>query len=188
MQLAVAPVLTGLDVSIEMEMIRYKDSADKLGTIISAVQDVRKVHVGEEVSFRVRNVGSTTADVSLLFIDSQYGITALFPQRDADADARLERGAEITTPRFPVTDTTLGWEQLVGLAVAASNPRLDFRYLEQPSLDLATTRGQTILSSPLQQLINRSVFGAGTTRGLADREVGRHSIKMIAWRTEQNAP
>jgi hypothetical protein len=90
----------------------------------------------------------------------------------------------VSTQRFPVTDATLGWEHVVALAVEASNPRLDLRYLEQPSLDTLGTRGATV-RSPFQRLLDRSVFGGGNTRGLTSADAGKHAIRMLSWRTQK---
>jgi len=185
MQLAVVPPAAASDVDVDIELIRYENDQDRTGAPVPNEGGGRVLHTGDRIAFRLRNTGKTTADVTLLFIDSQYGITALFPRRDAESDSRLARNAEVTTWRMTVTDDTVGLEQVVALAVQASTPRVDFRYLEQPSLQIAQTRGGGQGDSPLQQLLNRAMYGQGTTRGLGDSDIGRHAIRMLTWRTER---
>ena len=188
MQLAVAPAVGASDVDVQIELIRYRNAEDASGEPVPIASGGRVLHVGDSVAFRARNTGATPVDVTLLFIDSQYGIDAVFPARDAEADGRLARGAVVTTPRMTINADTLGLEQIVALAVQASSIRTDFRYLEQPNLELARTRGGARQgASALEQLLNATMYGHGTTRGLAAREVGRHAIRMVTWRTEASS-
>ncbi len=188
MQLAVAPAVGASDVDVQIELIRYRNADDASGEPVPTASGGRVLHVGDSVAFRARNTGVTPVDVTLLFIDSQYGIKAVFPARDAEADGRLDRGAVVTTPRMTINADTLGLEQIVALAVQASSIRTDFRYLEQPNLELARTRGSAGQgTSALEQLLNATMYGQGTTRGLAAREVGRHAIRMVTWRTEASS-
>jgi len=170
------------DVDLEIDLIRYANKQDSVGSPVPLGPDGRVLHAGDDVAFRLRNTGKTEADVTLLFVDSQYGIDAVFPRPDAESDSRLAHGAEVVTPRFTVNDETVGWEQVVAIAVESSTPRVDFRYLAQPSLELARTRGAR--TSLLEQLLTTAMFGQGTTRGMKKTDVGKHAIKMLAWRTE----
>jgi hypothetical protein len=172
------------DLGIELELIRYRDAQDTQGTIVASAPGGRILHPGDQIAFRFRNNGKTDADVTLLFIDSQYGIEAIFPRQDAESDSRVAKDQTTTTPRFTVNDDTLGAEQVVAIAVEAAAIRTDFRYLAQRSLETSATRGERS-RSPLQQLFDRSVFGAGTTRGPQDGEVGRYEVEMLAWTTQR---
>jgi hypothetical protein len=185
LRLAAEPAPAQSTVDIEIDLVRYRGDSDQTGAVVPLEAGGRTLRPGDDIVFRLRNTGTAAADVTLLFIDSEYGITAIFPRGDAEADSRLARGAEAVTEKFTINDTTLGWEQVVAIAVEARNPRVDFRHLEQMSL--TTTRSvepaRRAAASGLQRLLDRAMFGQGTTRSLAANDVGRHAIKMLAWKT-----
>ena len=192
---AAEPVAVDAEVDVEVELVRYKDDQDRIGTAVPLEQGGRVLRVGEIVGFRVKNVGTATADVTLLFVDSRFGIDPVFPRADVEAENRLKPGEERRSVRFDVHPKTTGPEQVVAIAVGAGQnaPRVDFRYLAQPTLDAAPptthdTRGMRAgtrggAAGGLQRLLDRAMFGQGQTRSLAGPEVGRHAVKMLAWTT-----
>lgn len=190
MRLAVAPESGGGDLGIELELLRFEDRAARAGAIVSAENGERILRIGETVGFRVKNTGATAVDVTLLFIDADFGITALFPQAGREADARVPVEGERRTIRFPVTEPT-GSEQMVAIAVAASEIRQDFRGLEQPPLHRAVERSagtegaRGISDSPLGRLLKGVVQGHGATRGVGRGETGPYVMKILTWRTMQ---
>jgi hypothetical protein len=191
MNVATAPASPDTDVNLAVTLLRYHDEKDRAGTAVPLASGGRVLYRGDRVAFRARNMGKSAIDLTLLFLDSQYGIQAMFPRRDAESDGRISPGREIVSDAFTVDDTTVGWEQMIAIAVAAGPVRTDFRYLEQPSLELtaarntAGVRGTTLTRSPLQELFDSAVFGQGTTRGLEPAELRKYAIKMLAWRTER---
>ncbi len=183
MHLAATMPAADATVDVEVELLRYRDKQDTSGTVVPLQQGGRVLHVGDQVAFRLRNTGASTADVTLLFIDAHYGIEPLFPPRDREADSRLKPQATVVTSRFDVRADTTGWEQVVALAVEASTIRVDFRGLAQPTLDATreVRRGRT--ASGLQRLLDQAMYGSGGTRSLAASDVGRHAVRMLAWKT-----
>lgn len=184
MQLAAAPPAGDSSVDVDVELLRYKDKQDQVGVVVPLVEGGRVLHVGDQVAFRLRNTGRSPADVTLLFIDARYGIEPLFPQRDREADSRLKPGATIVTSRFDVKADTTGWEQVVALAVEAATLRADFRVLAQPTLEATRSAGSR--GGPaggLQRLLDQAMYGVGGTRSLGASEVGRHAVRMLAWKT-----
>jgi hypothetical protein len=186
MKLATAPGASESSVSLQVDLLRYKDANDRVGTPVTVSTQGRVLHAGDRVAFRLTNTGKTAADVTLLFLDSQYGIDPIFPRRDAESDSRLAIKQTVVTQQFTVNADTVGWEHVIAIAVETAPARTDFRYLAQPSLEQvrgdAASRGGR---SPLQDLLERAVFGAGATRGLGDSDIGKYAMKMLTWRTEQ---
>lgn len=188
LRIAVAPVTQVSEVQIEMNVVRFKDSADATGEAVSGEHGEPILRIGEEIAFRIKNTGTTVADVTLLLIDADYGITAEFPQTGRETDARIPVNEERQTRRFTVGPPT-GAEQMLAIAVPASGARQEFRGLEQPVLHRAVKRSaetekpRAISDSPLGRLLKGIVQGQGGTRGMRDSDVGQYVMRMLTWRT-----
>jgi len=166
------------DVKMNVEIVRFEDGEEE---VLDFGEEGRTLRPGDEVAFRIHNKGRTTIDVSLLFIDSGMGITALFPEPGTVDDNRIPPRKTITTPRIEVTADTSGPEQVVALGVRASRERVDFSCLEQPSL--ATTRGVAALDSPLGQLLKTTIYGEGETRGMKRSSASSYASQLLTWET-----
>lgn len=116
--------------------------------------------------------------MTLLFIDSQQGIDALFPQRGEIN--RLLAGDSISIPTRVAADKP-GLEHLVAIAVKSQREVMDFTCLTQIGID--KTRGDsddTTLNSPLGQLLNHAVLSGSATRGLKQTSVKAHCMKLVS--------
>ncbi len=126
-------------------------------------------------------------DVSLLFIDSGYGIAPFFPVPGTTTDNRLSAGQTITTPRGRVTARTLGLEHMVVIAVQArpGEQPVDFSCLAQPTLPQAVARAagtrSATIDSPLGRLLQFSLYRAGSERGMVRAALADHSLKVLSW-------
>jgi hypothetical protein len=94
-------------------------------------EDVLSLHDGDRVDLALRNEGRVPVDVTVLYIDADYGVSVLFPQ--SGASNRLEPGASEPV-LIDINDTTTGVERLVVIAVDAlpHSERADFSFLAQP--------------------------------------------------------
>lgn len=136
---------------------------------------------GDKITFRVKNSGSFPVDVTLLCIDSEYGITALYPQEGEINRLEPENTFSVSTR---VVAESPGIEHLVAIAVKANREVIDFTCLAQPSLDSLKTRGGTgpaSLASPLGQLLKHAMFAEGQTRGIKRATVNAHSLQLLTW-------
>jgi hypothetical protein len=164
-------------VRVRAEMLWYPESWDANPQAVTFGSAGRFVREGERVAFRIRNLGDIDADVTLLYLDAAYGITAMFPS--SGEDNLVAAGKEKTLGHGTLTGDPLGTEHLVVLAVRHTGARQDFAHLAQPRLD--RTRGET---SPLAALLDSAVMGAGTTRGAPVRRKARdHDATILSWRT-----
>lgn len=131
------------------------------------------------VEFKIRNNGPKAADVNLLFLDSQYGITAMYPQ--AGRLNRIEPGGNDHL-KVQIDADTMGIERMLVISVAAepNQPNSDFSFLEQQTLP--TARGGP--GSPLDALFAEAAFGASTTRGLTRTDdINAARMRLISWQT-----
>ncbi|WP_182866716.1 caspase family protein [Rhodopirellula sp. JC639] len=174
------------DVRVKLSLLKFNDSNDDRG---EAVQEHAPIVLREDelVAFEISNLGATPADVTLLFVDSGYGITNLFP-RGSVLDNRLSPGKSRRTQRFPVDTTTTGIEYVVAIAVQAGGEPVAFSFLEQSTIEQVgnhqTRRGG---ESPLGLLLRRAQFRQGETRGLVMDEFEKHQFTSISWTVAESA-
>lgn len=99
------------------------------------VESVPDLRDGDQLSLTVRNTGLVALDLTVLYLNADYGITALFPNRLGESN-RLEAGATRAIDEIEIHASPEGLERLMLIAVAAQKlgERADFSYLEQPAL------------------------------------------------------
>ena len=176
---------------VTVEVLRYADKVPTTrGEVVREGPAGMSLQAGEYAAFRISNRGRETVDVTLLFIDNDYGITAIFPQPGTVSDNRLLPKQTLLTKRGKVTGTTVGLEHIVAIVVKAGNgQQADFSYLEQPSLSRArelSKKGNPAPGSPLGQLFQNSLYGTGIMRGFS-RDSGEaaapFSMRLLSWST-----
>jgi hypothetical protein len=148
---------------------------------------------GDWVSFRVTNRSpSAMIYVTLLFIDSGYGVQSIYPG-SGEIAARLNPGTSFQTRSFRVNTSTIGRENLLTIAVKATGEATDFTSLQQPTIQgarrLGSVRGvggDNPFDSPLGRLMAYGVYGEGqnSARGLTAQDIGEYSIDLLSWTTQ----
>lgn len=173
-------------VAVDLTMLKLSSKDDREGTPVTWKERGAVLKPGDWVAFRVHNRARFPVDVSLLFVDSSFGIYPIFPKPGITGDNRLEPGQKYRTGPFRVNAKTFGLEHLVAIAVRGEGQPLDFTCLAQPTLELARTRGNgdRNLRSPLGQLLAHSLFNQGTTRGLGAEEIDNHALRLLSWQVE----
>lgn len=174
-------------VKITTEILKFKDAEDQQ----PAVEQYRtglQLKEGDIIAFRVNNLaGSPKIYVTLLFIDSQYGIDALYPGLGEVAEA-VNPGNSLVTQQLTVNADTVGAEHLVVIAVKASGPPVDFTGLAQPRLErsraVALTRGANdVMQTPAGKLLENALYGEGEVRGLNTRDIQDFAVNLLDWET-----
>ncbi|MCP4398359.1 MAG: hypothetical protein GY801_13815 [bacterium] len=170
-------------VKVQVELLRFEDDNDQQGTVVSYDTAGRILREGDRIAFRVTNPNDFPIDVSLLFIDSGYGISAFFPEPGRLDDNRLPPGETIPLKALKgrISGDTFGLEQLVTIAVRASSTPIDFSWLEQPTLVKAAPRGA---DSPLGKLLTAAMYWEKLeNRGQATDDLNNYAIHLLPWRT-----
>jgi hypothetical protein len=169
------------EVRLTIEPLRFRDSKTRKGEVVDWGSG-RTLNAGDIVGFRVKNQSRFAVDVTLLFVDSDYGISAFFPEFPGAGANRVPPGRELLSPRAEVTKSN-GAEHIVVIAVKAEKTSLDFTCLAQSGLENARALdgGGRALDSPLGQLLQSSLFGAGGRRGLRSVATANYSIRLISW-------
>jgi hypothetical protein len=143
---------------------------------------------GDLISFRVRNASpSMRVDVTLLIVGTDFRIHPFYP-RPNELGKSLDPGATLKTPPPPGEigkDPPFGPECLVVIAAPATNPPIDFTVLAQSGLPLARAGvGNQHLRSPLGELLESAMFGAGSRSGLEQSVADQYGLRILTWRTE----
>ncbi len=141
------------------------------------------LHDGQNVSVVLRNNGKQSLDVTLLYVDSAYGICCLYPK--LGEFNRLQSGDQQPID-LNINATTTGVENLVAIVVRGQGQPVDFSILEQPSISVGKSRGfgDDALNTPLGKLCRSVMYGSGGTRGVERSRVQDYGVKVISWRIQ----
>lgn len=137
-----------------------------------------RLYSDDVVEFRIRNQGRQPADVTLLFLDSEYGISAMYPE--PGRLNRIEAGAD-DTAKVRINADTTGVERMLAIVVDArpKEPHADFSFLEQPSLP--ARRGSL---SAFESLLAEAAFGRSRTRGASPVSAAASAhMQLFSWAT-----
>ena len=184
---SVVPSATG-GINVHVELLRFKDTHAQHGEIVAYDTAGRILQGGDIIAFRITNPTRYPLDITLLLINSGYGIRTLFPQPGAEYDNRLGPHQQRRTPAFRVVEP-FGPEQLVVIAVQAGAGQADFSYLEQPSLEQALRHASrtSAMQSPLGQLLQHALYGQGQVRGAGKAVLETYTVRLLSWATQPAA-
>jgi hypothetical protein len=163
------------DLDMQVELMRVEDGVARAVLPGPAGRILRP---DDKIVFRVTNRGDAPIDVTLLFVDSRYGIDSVFPTKRR-RENRIPPHSSIDSELWTVEADTVGPEQVVAIAVRASGvAQTDFSYLEQPTL---LRSGDTTAASPLGKLLEHFLYGQGSVRGLPASDVDEYQVRLLAW-------
>lgn len=149
---------------------------------------------GDVVSVKMENQSTRPVDVTILYADARFGITALFPDLAGGEVNRLEPGAVKTVDDVVISDAdgVYGIERLLVISVQARplSERADFSFLAQLSPNEAkhsTTRGGP-LPDDMQAFMDAG-FADYHTRGAAARMPSSQTgIQMFTFNVKPSKP
>lgn len=175
-------------VDVHVELLRLKGTGDQDGIIERYDTGGRILHGGNVIAFRITNPTVHTIDVTLLLINSGYGIRTLFPLPGAEYDQRLGPQQQIRTPLFRIVEP-FGPEQLVIIAIKADAGRADFSYLEQLTLEQVVRNAsyRPAMASPLGKLLESMLYGQGQVRGVSKITLNTYVVRLLTWSTRRAA-
>jgi hypothetical protein len=140
---------------------------------------------GDGVLYRLKNRGEVPVDVTLLYVDSGFGITALYPE--GKEPNRIEPGKTLDVPPVDVGGKTAGREYVVLIAVKSeARGRVDFTALAQPTVegarDAARARGavkERALDSPLGGLLRNALYKDSAARAAGRRQLDNFALELV---------
>ena len=139
---------------------------------------------GEQLVLQIENTGRESVDFSVLFIDSEFGITPLFPAIGTVVDNRLQPGQNYAVGPLEVEASTLGLEHLVVIATKAQGQPVDFSWLGQESLETvaAETRGGNS-EHPLSEVFRDTLYADQRVRGMRMTDAESTCLRAVSWKT-----
>jgi hypothetical protein len=172
---------------VDAQLYRLADEDDEVGDALQWKSEGLQLHAGEIVALELTNSGTVQADVTVLFIDSRFGIEVLFPSADTVADNRLPVGESLRVGPMQVQGDSVGFEHLLVIATNGQGQPLDFGWLAQDSLEqaraLTGSGSQASQKSPLGQLLQHAMFREGNERGLKLAATADVAFRTISWQT-----
>lgn len=106
---------------------------------IVAPNALAQVWPGNELVLYVTNLDQVPLDLTVLYMDANYGISPVFPGWHGESN-RLMPGASLKVAGITITAPPTGIERLlvIGKRATSGVERTDFTFLAQPSVDKAT--------------------------------------------------
>lgn len=141
---------------------------------------VSPLRQGDKVKLQVDNKGGKPLDVTVLYVDSRYGIDVLFPR--GDESNRVQGASLLTIPSreaIRVTTDTTGLERLILIAVEpkAGDERQDFSFLAQERLE----RSRSAAVDDVMAAFEQAGFATHRSRGDPPRLPRRTTMIVYNW-------
>lgn len=170
------------DGSLEVEIRIYRSRSDRIGKLIEFGSSGIRLYAGNRIGFTVKNTSENPLDVTMLMIDSGYGIAPIYPARGHVN--RLFPGNKIVRTGT-VTEDTLGVEHLLVIANKAKpvDEPTNFSFLAQKTISQTRAVGNDAVNSALGNVFRSALFGQGKTRGAASSDIDTYVLRTLTWRT-----
>ncbi|APZ93234.1 caspase family protein [Fuerstiella marisgermanici] len=160
-------------------------------TETKTLTEAKELRNQDKVSITLKNAGLIPADVTVLYVSSDWSIKSFFPDpRSPGTHNRLMPNERpIALPEIKIDDSTIGLEDLIVIAVHSDSVQpVNFAFLEQVGLPVAQRRGHgRDLASrgpkepphPLDALLKGRMSGA--SRGAVTSKLGQYAIQRHSW-------
>jgi hypothetical protein len=175
-----------LDTKCKFELLRFRNDADDTGVPVTRGPQGIVLYDEDNVRLQVTNQGSEPMDITILVIDSQYGITPIFP-KSATVDGRVPPKNVRKFDR-DIANTTVGLEHILVIAVRGKDVQeyARFDFLSQPSIEAATRAYKSgsldkSLKSPLGQLLLKAAYGQGKSRGVVESSAKEFAFQLLSY-------
>ncbi len=176
-------------IDVEVGLVKLPEERATAGDLVQSEGREPVLPPGQWIGWQITNHSHFAVDVTLLFVDGEYGITAAYPRAGAGSENTLGAGRQIMPLRARTTPTLFGSDRIVVIAVKSEGQPVDFSVLQQPSLPAAraTLRGagDPTLESPLGALCQAALYGKGKTRG-SDLRLTNYKMDLISWRVAEH--
>jgi hypothetical protein len=132
-------------------------------------EQVPALRADDIVDITLTNAGRSPLDLTVLYLDSTYGISTLYPE--SGASNRLAGNSADGTAQaqlqLRMNDDTLGLERVMIIAVETTElgERADFSFLAQPAVEQSGTRGNAAREDDDMTAFRDAGFATYATRG-----------------------
>lgn len=165
------------DPSIRLRVNLLKLAAKNSTTGNKIEEAIKTVHVQDFVAFDLKNESDVPIDVTILYIDSNFEIDAIFPVKGEKN--RIPPGEALRPlPVCKISNKTLGYEYVVVIAVENKGADLiEFTALSPFRRSVATSQKQ--IETPLGRLLSDSVLGGGTKRSVNQNLFRSYAVDLL---------
>ena len=174
-------------------ILSKKDKAIKIDFLIERGETNKeefdlspKLKTGDWVNLNIKNTSNNTQDITVLFIDSQYGIQQAYP-RSGEASAIKPNGSIVN--RFQINVDTVGYEYLIVLHAESTGITQSFSFLEQEPISVMNRgikNNDVGQLSPFQKIMRAVKSGQSVSRGIViDGEATSpaNGMSIFSWET-----
>jgi hypothetical protein len=165
---------------IEVKFVRAGGGKDGKDVEVDPARD--QFRRGDRLSCEVINRSESVtarAAITVLHVDSDFRITALYPRR-GELNGLLLKGQSVEEIAVPVgAGKQPGAEHLLVIAVRSVNDVPDFTWLAEA--DLEGARGASTFGSPLGRLFRHALFRDGSERGPRVQSLGDYLLLVRSW-------
>jgi hypothetical protein len=178
----------GQDLKVEAKVLCATPGEEKTPKELQWQPHGQTITGGTRTTLQIENKEKYAVDVTAFYVDSQYGITAIYPRPGGNESNRMEASEHVDV-EGEVEVKTLGQEHFVVLAVRseAQQEAVDLSPLAQPPLEVAVARGIPRVAthsrgkkSPLEDLLSATVDGQGGKRSF-NRSMGSYAIHAVSF-------
>ena len=173
--------------NIEAEMLVRASETDEWKKLNADANELPVVNEGHLFAFDLQNRGAGPADVSILFLDADYGIEQYYPDPNLQLDNRLPREQTIRTEEAEMGADTVGVEQMIVIAVRSKRQGqpVDFSALRQPGL---SSRERSVSARSLDEqldLLFPDDDPSNRMRSFRRKNIEEIQFQVFTWRTKR---
>ncbi|MFA7242236.1 MAG: caspase family protein [Sulfuricellaceae bacterium] len=174
--------------NLELKLLHQKAGSRNITEVHAGA--IPSFKAGDKLTLALKNNHPRPVDVTVLFVDSEYGVSLMHPSYPGDANRIEAAGKNDTLVEVELNADTLGQESMIMIAVEAEPQALmaDFSFLTQTSLD--RTRGAGLggeADDGVHELFQQAGFGGTITQRGASKQttgaIGKTAIRVFGWRT-----
>jgi hypothetical protein len=147
----------------------------------------------DQIRVNVKNLSDHDVDVTILYIDSAFGMISFVPTKreyeEGDLHNRIGKDQTVSA-KFPINDATIGLEDVIIIATlpAAGTPPQNFAFLAQPGLLRGADDENPALMTPLGQLLASAAFASGDRGGNAAPDIAKYAVHRLSWTVRKTRP
>jgi hypothetical protein len=168
-------------VKISTNLVKLKSTASTSGDTIEGA--VKLIRPGDLVAYEISNHGESPVDVTILYLDSNSEVEAIFPTKN-EAN-RILPGKRLRSPVFRVNGQTVGTENAVIIAVE----NLGKEFIELTALApsrRSLTASAKQLDTPLGRLLDQSRIGQDRRRSANQNLIRSYTVELMTFLAERD--
>lgn len=172
-----ATVSSETAVQMDVDLFRLESMDDPNGIVVGG--PIRKVIAGDYVTYQIKNKSEVPIDVTILYIDANFNIEAIFPLK-GEANRVQPRKILRLSPPVKQNDQMLGCEYAVVLAVESPGKEpVELTALANLPYQRGTGAMGNRLASPLGRLFDRALNERGRPRSVGQDLLQAYAVDLV---------